>query len=164
MESITIYRFNTTYDLQQFPIDLHVLGESSGTDTNWIALGTYINDDGVSLDYQGKYNHYEIKGRFSSPTISFQISMIASAPNNETTNCTAVNRNDYLYRIFIYNADNYGNNNAFGYTVNATLQDDSTVQVGTATYSDTSKILTFHSDFPVCLSTIKELIYTPSTQ
>jgi hypothetical protein len=155
------YTFSTSVDLQSFPVDFHVLGSESGTGTNWVAVGTYINDDGVSLDYVTKYNKYEIKGQFSSPTLSFQINTLVSANvTTETTNCTAVNRNDYLYRIFIYNADNYGNNNANGYTVNATLQDDTSSSVGTATYDETFKALVFKSSSPICLSTVKELLLT----
>lgn len=52
-------QYSTSADLQDRPIELHILGEPV-TDTKWRAQGTYINDDGVTADLTGNVNKYSI--------------------------------------------------------------------------------------------------------
>jgi hypothetical protein len=71
-------------------------------------------------------------------------------------NCTAVNMNDFLGRVLIYNAKTFGVTDS--YDVNAILIPDlKTEKVGTAIYNAEKEILTFNSDAPICLSRIQEL-------
>lgn len=59
MQDTTKLQFNTTQDLQSYPVDFHLLG-SVTPGNKWIASGTYVNDDGVSLDLAGNVNQYTI--------------------------------------------------------------------------------------------------------
>lgn len=41
------------------PVDFHVVGTVNDEDTMaWSASGTYVNDDGVTLNVAGNYNQY----------------------------------------------------------------------------------------------------------
>ena len=51
MQDTTTKNFNTSVDLQSWPIDLHVSGsQSEESDGTWFSQGRYINDDGVTLN------------------------------------------------------------------------------------------------------------------
>ena len=58
-------KFQTTSDLQKYPIDLHVLGKQVDSST-WTASGIYFTDDGVTLEYQKRYNKYSITAMSTS--------------------------------------------------------------------------------------------------
>jgi hypothetical protein len=62
MQNATAVVANTTHDLQQQPVDFHVLGKLSPWSTTavWGARGTYINDDGLNVTTEGNYNQYEL--------------------------------------------------------------------------------------------------------
>jgi hypothetical protein len=47
----------TTKDLQQHPVDLHILGTYRVPGImSWTADGDYINDDGITTQLQGNVN------------------------------------------------------------------------------------------------------------
>lgn len=67
MQDTTKITFSTSKDLQGHEVDLHILGKyDEGSTTNWHAMGSYINDDGVTLDYSTKYNSYMISANFET--------------------------------------------------------------------------------------------------
>lgn len=50
-------RVNTTFDLQQLPIDI-LVNPSCDNDGDCTANGDYVNDDGLVLDFDGYRNKY----------------------------------------------------------------------------------------------------------
>lgn len=93
----------TTVDLQNQPVDFHILGSKVSTDSpNWRSQGVYVNDDGLSLDITDKWNRYDITvtGQFSgaSPSITVRLtqSVASKTVSKDDPSCTAVNQNDYL--------------------------------------------------------------------
>jgi hypothetical protein len=57
MQNASALRARTTYDLQQAPIDLHILGSFRVPGIpNWQAEGLYVNDDGETTDLGGNVN------------------------------------------------------------------------------------------------------------
>jgi len=55
-----------TKDLQQHPVDLHILGNfRNPLSTNWTSEGDYINDDGVTTDLAGNVNQYHMRATYS---------------------------------------------------------------------------------------------------
>lgn len=76
---------------------------------------------------------------------------------SKVANCTAVNQNDFLEKIYFYNAGEYLINNT--YTVNGFIYPNNTesVQVGSAAYEKETDRLVFTATEPICLSTIDKL-------
>lgn len=139
--------FSTSADLQAWPVDLHILGNptDSTQPTLFTADGIYINDDGVTLNYQGKYNEYLITASqsASSLTVSFSNLTVATNSDSKIANCSSLNENDFLSKIYFYNAQ------IFALTTEKTVRayiypDEATlVDVGKAEYDSTSNRLVF---------------------
>lgn len=102
----------TTY-LQSNQTDFHILPSCSATKCH--AEGTFINDDGVTLDptkrntYAFSYEHDVVTGTPPSPA-SMTITI-------QTTGLKAkINANDLLNKIEIYDATTFGMDTASGAT------------------------------------------------
>lgn len=119
LQNATKLNVNTTAQLQQSPIDLHILGTPNKGGEAWYAAGTYINDDGLNLTTQGNYNHYAMAayGNITNPgVITIEFTMYYSAfnyLNKLQTGCSAVNMNDFLGDIYIYNGKKLGATGSF---------------------------------------------------
>ena len=67
-----------------------------------------MNDDGVTLNLDGKVNAYNVSAYYDGQAIiSIKFDMDASAAIN-SEGCTAVNKNDYLRSLIIQNALGFG--------------------------------------------------------
>lgn len=65
-------------------MDFHVLGKQLTADkANWRSSGTYVNDDGLSLDYTDKWNRYEIAvdGLYSDKTETITVKFTQKVSN-----------------------------------------------------------------------------------
>lgn len=61
MQDAKTLDIRTTVDLQQKPVDFHVLPLPNNEGSlNWRASGNYANDDGLTLDVTGNWNQYSI--------------------------------------------------------------------------------------------------------
>lgn len=58
MQNATKLNAMTTFDLQNYPVDLHILGSANKMGEAWYATGTFVNDDGLTTSLNGNYNHY----------------------------------------------------------------------------------------------------------
>lgn len=102
MQDATSMNVKTTVDLQNAPIDLHILGSYAFPGaTSWRAEGLYYNDDGLTTEVAGNANQYKIKASYSNTqgeVITIEVGQLMTATNylNATTNCTAVNKADFL--------------------------------------------------------------------
>ena len=105
LQDATELKVNTTVDLQNQPVDLHILGQYRvpGVMT-WAAEGLYVNDDGLTTELGGNVNQYYMKatynqeqsGNVETITIQFSQKMLATNFMNATNNCSAVNTADWL--------------------------------------------------------------------
>lgn len=86
--------------------------------------------------------------------------MVATDYLNATTNCSAVNQNDFVSTIYFYNGEAYGLNKNFNVT--ATLTNGTQVQVGTAVYDRQGGTdrLVFAASEAWCLSTVQRLDFS----
>jgi len=142
------------------PINLHILGQNTGADpTSFNAQGVYINDDGVTLNLINKQNQYSITAQNSASGLSINIFQTSVASNylNATTQCSAVNQNDFVSTIYFYNGEAYGLNQ--NYNVTATLKTGQQVQVGKAIYDTEGGTdrLVFTASAVWCLSAVQRL-------
>ncbi len=128
----------------------------------WYATGTYVNDDGATTNLKGNYNQYSIAAMADAenPTsISIEISMYYTAYNylnKMQTNCSAVNSNDFLGNVYIYNAKNFKAMSKF--TVVVVYTSGETAVMGEATYDSVTDRLVFKNTAQLCLSTIKTIL------
>jgi hypothetical protein len=83
----TLNNVRTTKDLQDHPVDLHLLPDCINTQ-NCMATGKYLNDDGVVFDQTGNVNIYEFayhqdNSTTTDPpkTLTFTVTMSATATN-----------------------------------------------------------------------------------
>lgn len=155
--------FSTSKDLQSWEVDFHILGNKPEGTSSWSAAGVYLNDDGETLNYAGKFNKYQLTAQSSATSFTVNIDMLASAPET-TPGCTAVNQNDYLGKVYFYNAKNFANDGDYDVAVTTRPDSKVTAKAGTATYDAASDrlILSFPAD-PLCLSTIAKLEFTKQT-
>jgi hypothetical protein len=72
--------------------------------------------------------------------------------NKMQTNCSAVNSNDFLGDIYIYNAGNFGAMNKF--TVVLIYNSGETDVVGEADYDSNTDRLVFKNSAQICLTTV----------
>ena len=154
-------KFSTSIDLQSWPVDLHVLG-ALDLNNNWDAEGTYVNDDGVTLKYQDKFNQYNFRATMSTGVLSFKVEQVANNKQpGSVANCNDVNTNDFLQTIYFYNALNLHIDGA--YTVQAIMLSDpkTPVEVGKASVDKKSRLV-FKADKVICLTDLKELKFTKS--
>lgn len=93
--------FTSSKDLQDQPIDLHILGDPADGDKGflrWEARGVYVNDDGETLDINRNFNGYNFIARVNGD-ITLLIIPTYQADNYKDKlgkGCTAVNKNDFL--------------------------------------------------------------------
>eukprot|EP00347_Sterkiella_histriomuscorum_P014109 403362137 len=152
LQNATEIKFSTTYDLQQQPVDFHILGEpTSKTSTNFRALGDYYNDDGLTRNLTNKLNSYQIVAQQTNNQLSMQIIWVDQATNYTQNGCSAVNMNDYISKIFFYNAKGFQIN--YKYLVLGTQYPSSKQQfLGYANYeADTDRLVVKAQD-PVCMT------------
>lgn len=129
----------TTKSLQQNATDFHILPSCNAT--KCVAAGTFINDDGLSLDttqrytYNFTYEHDVVTTTPVSPTtmtVQIKTGSVATPP--------VPNGNDYLNKIKIYDATTFGMDTTtatYSVTVNfvATANKDP-LSLGNATWND----------------------------
>uniref|UniRef100_A0A7S3CS22 Alpha-glucosidase n=1 Tax=Strombidium rassoulzadegani TaxID=1082188 RepID=A0A7S3CS22_9SPIT len=130
MQDTSSLDFKTSADLQAKPVDLHM--HASCTDT-CTAQGRYLNDDGVTVDLDGKQNIITM-ALTGAPSADIQIAFeqTASASSMEDSK---VNENDVIGDIFLYNAKALGLDAK--HTVTATIGEEQKV-VGEADYDETN--------------------------
>jgi alpha-glucosidase (family GH31 glycosyl hydrolase) len=148
MQNATALKAMTTYDLQQAPVDLHILGSFAVPGVmSWTAVGTYLNDDGVTTMQSGNTNQYRFNAQYSQvggETLTLTISQTEIAANylDKSTNCSAVNKADYLQSIYVYNAAAFKQHDSLYVSVAYTDDIDNYKVIGTATYDkDTNRIV-----------------------
>ena len=63
MQNATRYNISNSKQLQNSPIDLHILGKEDSTNstTNWDAKGHLVNDDGETTVLDGFVNYDKIQ-------------------------------------------------------------------------------------------------------
>jgi hypothetical protein len=83
MQDTTTKKFNTSKDLQSWPVDLHISGSpSEQADGTWFAQGRYINDDGLSLNIQNNFNSYTFYAQYDgTQQINVRFGMDSMATN-----------------------------------------------------------------------------------
>jgi hypothetical protein len=162
IQDATANMTNTTAQLQQMGVDFHV-SPKAGVNGTWTSAGHYYNDNGTVLDLEGNGNLYllEAAGNVSEANFTVQVRTLQSAylhnvlMNN--TNCSAVNKNDYLGNITLYNAKNFAqmtNLVVYAISLNAT-----NTSVGTASYNMTTERLVTNINATLCLSTLSLLSF-----
>lgn len=66
MQEATTLQINNTAQLQQYPVDFHILGSKSPyPNVEWHAAGVFINDDGVSTNYTNT-TKYSLEASYST--------------------------------------------------------------------------------------------------
>lgn len=102
MQNATALKVKTTVDLQNAPVDLHILGSFRVPGImSWNADGQYLNDDGLSLNQTGNVNLYRFSAQYTQTqgeSLYITVGQLMNATNyfNPQTNCSAVNQADYL--------------------------------------------------------------------
>ena len=169
MQDATKLKANTSVDLQNSPVDLHILGQYRVPGIqSWAAEGLYVNDDGLNVDTQGNVNQYYIKATYTQSglvetiTVQFLQRMIASNYLNTTTNCSAVNAADWLQTLYIYNADSFKQHDTWLAIVSYTDSEGDYFAIGTAQFDQTTnRIVLDNSQVPeqwVCLTRAFRLV------
>lgn len=130
-----------------------------------------MNDDGLSLDVTNKWNRYDIAvtGQFSDTNAKITVSitqLVASTTtiSKDDPTCNAVNQNDYINQLYIYNASAF-QKAATSYDVNGTKTDGKTiVKLGTATTDAATDRIIFSAakGVTVCMSSYPTIVFTPS--
>lgn len=145
----------TSADLQKQPVDFHV--SPTANTTHFVAMGRYLNDDGVVLNVTGYQNVYgityeSVKTDVGS-TMFFERS--ANASMVESDHPEVVNANDELSTIKFHNAK--ATMNSQNMKVSAVFKNDTAtpVPLTDATYDETLDILTFKQ------SATEGVIYLP---
>lgn len=73
------------------------------------------------------------------------------------TGCYAVNKNDYLNKVYIYNAGAFKQSDS--YTVTGTKTDATTEEVGTAAYDSKTDRIVFTPTKDLCISMYSQLAF-----
>eukprot|EP00347_Sterkiella_histriomuscorum_P006514 403352477 len=156
-------------DLQSHPVDFHILGKQlNSTTQDWYSQGVYVNDDGLSLELTNNWNRYDIKVNREYDDdeeiiIRFNHSVIAKNWRNKNdSSCTAVNQNDYINQIFIYNAQSFKKSNVYEVVGIKDEEDDIEQKLGNAYFDeDTDRIIfTRDSGVQICMSSYPKIIFT----
>ena len=154
----------TTVDLQNAPVDLHVLGAFSVPGImKWRADGTYLNDDGVSTQLAGNVNQYRITAQYSrvngeSITLTFLQTMSASSKLNPDTNCAAVNQADYLNAVYVYNATFFKQHDTFFVQASQVGSETDFQTIGQATFdAATNRIVFGGAVAPLCMTNLYQV-------
>jgi hypothetical protein len=164
MQDAKALKAMTTKDLQNAPIDLHILGKYNVPGLpNWRAEGTYLNDDGLSTQLAGNVNQYRLVATYSQTggeSIILSVGNTMNATNylNKNTNCSAVNNADYLQSIYIYNATSFKQHSVWFVSV-AYNQDVNNYQtIGQAAFDAATNRIVFdgpsQQSAPICLSNV----------
>lgn len=119
MQNASYLKIKTTADLQQKPVDLHIHPSLNTVSKNYEAAGTYLNDDGLVLDYEGKQNVYQMSYSHTDNTLLTLTPTLTKSAYK--VNGGVINMNDALGRVEIYNAQNLTLTS--NYTVSASLTD-----------------------------------------
>jgi len=139
-----------TEQLQEHPVTLHILPDCWETNTNGqcVAGGIYYNDDGLTLNktqfnmYQINYTHPEVQaGEFPKELI---MKIVNKHVANPDAFHGAINANDYLGGVEIYNAAEWLMN--VPYKVTATRIDGSILFLTDAIYDKTTDRLVYTND------------------
>ena len=155
--------FKTSKDLQNAPIELHVLGDPTTGPQGfiyWEAKGTYINDDGEVLDISGNFNGYNFVARMDTNlTLTFYPSYVATNYMNKMEKgCSAVNQNDYINRVYFYLAKAF--QLTTDYNVYITYYNvKGQTNVGTASYQAPNDRLAFAFKSAQCMNKIQYLTF-----
>lgn len=104
MQNASYLKIKTTTDLQQKPVDLHIHPSLNSESKNYEAAGTYLNDDGLVLDYEGKQNVYQMSYSHTDNTLLTLTPTLTKSAYK--VNGGVINMNDALGRVEIYNAQN----------------------------------------------------------
>ena len=108
--------------MKKAPIELHILPDCSSGDCK--ATGRYLNDDGLTLDIEGKQNIYQFD--YSKDQSGGDITIVVT--QKETTG-DVIDKNDVLGTLQIYNAKAMGLDTAT-YDVKAKLTDGTDKEFG----------------------------------
>lgn len=172
LQNATAIGARTTKDLQNQPVELHILGQYRVPGImSWSAEGFYVNDDGETVDLYGNVNQYYLKATYNrqdtnnQETLTLQVSQQMLAVNhfNNNTNCSAVTTSDLLSSIYIYNADSFKMHDL--YFVMASFTEDPTayVALGTASYDQATNRLVWDNsqikDQWVCLTHTFRIVF-----
>mmetsp|Transcript_21814 Transcript_21814/g.16170 ORF Transcript_21814/g.16170 Transcript_21814/m.16170 type:complete len:281 (+) Transcript_21814:1483-2325(+) len=163
-----------TFDLAQAPVDIHINGKTDiPFNLAWYAQGTFINDDGKVFDQDGTYNHYtfaafpeddQVEGMFT-----LRITHTAEATtlaDSYIDGCSAVNENDVLGDLFLYNADVLGYDQYDTYDVTVYYVGAETTAVpldDQATYDKTTRRVVWSNSqaTKVCMPNVDTISFTP---
>jgi hypothetical protein len=139
-------------------VDFHVTPKA-GLNNAWSAEGHYYNDNGTVLSTDNNSNFYLINvvgfnmtGSIVSVNVNTYGNAVGFNGSNGTANCTAVNNNDFLGNISLYNAKMFSQMTTL--TVFAITLGGVNTTVGTATYNAMSDRLETNLLFPVCLPSL----------
>jgi len=140
MQNATALGARTTKDLQNAPVDLHILGAYRVPGyQNWQADGLYVNDDGETTVLDDNVNQYYIKALYTQNqgenlVITVNQQMVANNYFNASNNCSAVNTADWLGNIYVYNATDFKKHDIF--VVSVAYDDDigNYISLGTASF------------------------------
>jgi len=150
-----------TAQLQDHPTTFHILPDCWEVNTggNCIASGRYSNDDGETLN-KTESNQYLFK--YLQPEGQDPASLTFTVINKQ--HIGAINGNDYIGGIEIYNAAEWGMNNTAGYSVEATLDDGSKLTLASAVYDAVTDRLVYaighSSENEVALPDLDTLVFT----
>lgn len=144
----TTNKARTTKDLQQYPVDFHLVPSCT---TDCTAEGRYLNDDGVTLDQTNNVNIYSLSYSHSNASeteqpakLTVTVKQTATASNFKDN---IVNQNDVLQNIHIMYATALRLNTGT-YNVNVYKLDKSQVTLADAKYDATFDRLSFSNDKP----------------
>lgn len=120
---------HTIIELQSEPVDLHILPNCTDTTSPCTAQGLYYNDDGETLNTT-EFNQYHIQ--YSQPQGQTPATLTLTIANKQQHQ--RINANDDLGGVEVYYGTGFGWTTTTVYTVTATLDDGSSVQLSDATY------------------------------
>ena len=138
---------STTFDLQQQPVDIHVLPIC--TAASCVSSGWYVNDDGEVLDLwpakvQNNYIFGYKQDLVLTPTM-LTVNINHALKATDVNADAQINKNDAMSSIQIYNAAAMGISTGT-WTSEATLLDGSLVALAVPTYDTVSDRLVFTND------------------
>lgn len=143
------------------PVDFHVSPLASVDAKTFSADGHYYNDNGTVLNLDGNGNFYNIKVTGATGgNLIFAVNTLSNAtqyPSKTVANCTAVNQNDFVGSISLYNAKLVGLN--VDLPVFATTLDGTKVPAGSAVYTAASDRLVATLTAPLCLTTLASISF-----
>lgn len=127
----------------------------------------YFNDNGTTTVLENKTNVVFIDAEYtrngSNPlnetlTISFSLLTNASDYFSNVTNCTEVNKNDYVSSIYVYNATYWMQNTQFTVSVTYNNNKNTSTEVGTA-YQDQYGRLSYSLANSLCMPSIQSITF-----